>query len=145
MLYCSWDMVLDACNYFSFWTIFDPFTLLIAPKKSKLKKMKKTPGDIIILHICTKNHDHMVYCFWDMMHDRCNCYFSSLAIFVPFYPCKSPKKQTFEKMEKNGCRYHHFTYVYQKLSSDDVWFLRCEVRQMDSWTDWWMDGKSDFF
>ena len=32
------------------------------PKKSKLKKMKKkTPGDIIILHMCTKNYDQMMY------------------------------------------------------------------------------------
>ena len=25
MLCCSWDMVHDECNYFSFWTIFCPF------------------------------------------------------------------------------------------------------------------------
>ena len=24
--------------------------------------MKKTPGDIVILHKCTKNHAHMLYC-----------------------------------------------------------------------------------
>ena len=27
------------------------------------EKMKKTPGDIIILHQYTKNHDHMLHCF----------------------------------------------------------------------------------
>ena len=32
--------------------------------------MKKTPGDIIILHICTKHYDHMMYSFWDMVRDR---------------------------------------------------------------------------
>ena len=26
------------------------------------EKMKKTPGDIIILHQYTKNHDHMLHC-----------------------------------------------------------------------------------
>ena len=33
------------------------------PKSENFKTMKKTPGDIIILHSCTKNHDHMLYCF----------------------------------------------------------------------------------
>ena len=27
------------------------------PKKSKFQKNEKTPGDIIILHMCTKNYD----------------------------------------------------------------------------------------
>ena len=25
--------------------------------------MKQTPGDIITLHMCTKNYDQMIYCF----------------------------------------------------------------------------------
>ena len=56
MLYCSSDMAHDGCKfYFSFWAIF-------CPKSQKLKKMEKIPGDIINLHKCTKNHDHMPYC-----------------------------------------------------------------------------------
>ena len=39
MLYCSWDMARDECNYFSFWAIFYPFTLLKA-QKSKFHKNK---------------------------------------------------------------------------------------------------------
>ena len=31
-------------------------------KKKKKKKKKKPPRDIIILHKCTKNQDHMLYC-----------------------------------------------------------------------------------
>ena len=31
------------------------------PKNQNLKKMKKIPGDIIILHMCTKDNDHMIY------------------------------------------------------------------------------------
>ena len=31
------------------------------PKNQNFKKMKKVPGDII-LHKCTKNHDHMLRC-----------------------------------------------------------------------------------
>ena len=32
--------------------------------------MRKNAGDIIILHMCTKNHDHMMYDSWDMVHNR---------------------------------------------------------------------------
>ena len=31
------------------------------PKNQNSKKIKKTPGDIIILQMCTKNSDHMMY------------------------------------------------------------------------------------
>ena len=58
-------MVHDGCNYFWFWTSFCPFTALTA-QKIEIWIKKKTPGDIIILHKCTKNHDHMLYCFWDI-------------------------------------------------------------------------------
>ena len=60
----------DRCNYFSFWAIFCPFTPLTVPKVKKLKNLKKAPGDIIILHTCTKNYDRMMYGSWDMVHNR---------------------------------------------------------------------------
>ena len=31
------------------------------PQKSKFYKKEKKPGDIIILHMYTKNYDHMMY------------------------------------------------------------------------------------
>ena len=62
---------------------FCPFTTLTARKIKILKNWKKTLGDIIILLKCTKNHDHMLYCFWDMVRDGCN-YFSFWDIFCPF-------------------------------------------------------------
>ena len=86
MMYSPWDMVRDACNYFSFWATFCPF-IHYQPKKSKLKKTKKNkPGDIIILNVCTKNYDQVLYASWDMVCDRCNCYFSFWTIFSPFPP-----------------------------------------------------------
>ena len=66
---------------------FGPFFALLPPpplnnqKNQNFEKMKKKPGDIIILHMCTKNHDHMLYRFLDMAHNRCNCYFLVWAIF----------------------------------------------------------------
>ena len=49
-----------------------------------LKKWKKIAGDIIILHMCTKNHNHMRYSSWDMEWD--NFFWSFLAIFCPYSP-----------------------------------------------------------
>ena len=81
---------------------FLPFYSPNSPKNQNFEKMKKTPGDIIILHKCTKNHDHMLYCSWDVVHDRCNCYFSFWVIFCPLLPPppNSPKNQNFLKMKK---------------------------------------------
>ena len=98
MLYCSSDMARDRCNYFSFWAFFCPFNTLTA-WKIKTKKNEKMPRDIMILHKCTKNYDHMLYCSWDMAHDRCNCYFSFWAVFCPFTP-NSPKNQNFKEIKK---------------------------------------------
>ena len=30
-------------------------------EKKNIGKMKEPPGDVIILHMCTKNQDHMMY------------------------------------------------------------------------------------
>ena len=97
MLYCSWDMARGRCNYFLFWAIL-PLYLPNNLKNENLKKMKrkKTPEDII-LHKCTKNHDHMLYYSWDMVHERCN-YFLFWAIFCPF-TFQQPKKTNFQKSE----------------------------------------------
>ena len=40
---------------------FLPFYPLNDPKNQNFKKMKKSSGDIIMLHMCTKNNDHMMY------------------------------------------------------------------------------------
>ena len=69
ILYCSLDMAHNRFNYFSFWGIFYHFTPLRAPK-IKIKKNEKMPGDVIILHMCTKNYYQMMYSFWNIVHDR---------------------------------------------------------------------------
>ena len=74
MMYGSWDMKFNWRNSFVILGYFLPFTLL-TPWKMKISKMKKKLGDIIILHKCTKNHDHLLYCSRDTVHVRCNCYF----------------------------------------------------------------------
>ena len=78
MIYGSKDLECDGQKFLSFWTIFCPFTPPLTTQKIKiLKKMKKMPGDIIILHKCTINDNHMVYdkCTINdnhiMIHDKC--------------------------------------------------------------------------
>ena len=84
MMYGYWDIKRDRQNFLSFGTIFCLFTHLTTPKIKILKNWKKTPGDTIILHKCTKNHDHKLYCSLDMARNGFNCYFSFWAIFYPF-------------------------------------------------------------
>ena len=116
MKYSSWDTEWDRifCHFGPFfvfytvpeiWHVIDViifhFGLYISsPKNENFKKMKKTPGDIIILYKCTKNHDHMLYCSWDMMCDRCNCYFSFWAIFCPSTPLTAQKTKISKKFKK---------------------------------------------
>ena len=37
---------------------------------------------------------HMLYCSWDMVHDRCDCCFSFWAIFCPLIPPPNSLKKT---------------------------------------------------
>ena len=46
------------CRFRPFFALFLPDN----PKYQNFEKMEKRPGDIIILHNCTKNHDDMVHC-----------------------------------------------------------------------------------
>ena len=68
MMYGSGDMELWSlmdrifCHCGPFFCLF---TLLTTQNIKILKNLKKTPGGIIILHKCAKNHDHMLYCCWD--------------------------------------------------------------------------------
>ena len=45
------------CHFGQFFAYLPPKN----PKNQNFEKIKKAPGDIIILHKCTKNHDHMLY------------------------------------------------------------------------------------
>ena len=72
-------------RYETWWTEFFVILDCLLPfypsKNQNFEKLRKTPGDII-LQQCAKNHDHMLYCSWDMACDGCN--YSFLAIFCPF-------------------------------------------------------------
>ena len=50
-------------------------------KNQTLEKMKKFAGDIIILPMCTKNHNHMRYSSCDIKWERIFCHFGPFFEF----------------------------------------------------------------
>ena len=106
-MYGSWYMEHDWENFFVILDYFLPFYPTNNPKNRNFEKMKNPPGDIIILHKCTKNNDHILYCSWDMAVTDVIC-FSFWAILLPFYlppPSHSltaQKIKIFQKMKKTS-------------------------------------------
>ena len=103
-----WYMVLEIWSSPDFFVILSHFLpsypltawkIKISKKKKKMKKRPKKLGDIITLQKCTKNHDHRLYCSWDMAHYRCN-YFSIWAILLPFMPLTAQKMKISKKWKK---------------------------------------------
>ena len=142
MLYGSWDMEHDRQNSLLFWTFFCPFTPLTTWKIKLLKKWKKAPGHIIILHKCPKNHDYKLHYCWDMTHEECNFYFSFCTIFCPFTLLTTQKIKIKKKM-KTMHRYH-FMHVYQNY--DHIMYGSSNMvhnRWTDGWMDNWTHRKSD--
>ena len=174
-MYGSWDIELDRLNFLSFWTIFqmkktpgDIITLHMctiydtsmmygsyygyeawqtelfvilghflhfyftkALKNQNFKQMKQMHEAIIILCKCTKHHDHMPYCSWDMVHDGCHFHF---GLFFALLPPTDPKIKIFFKKNKNCLKMSFYIFVQ---------FLRNGAQQLDKQTDRWTDGKSD--
>ena len=59
-------------------------------------KTEKTSGDIIILHICTINGNHMMYGSWDIKRNEQN----SLSFWTIFCPCTPLQTQKIRILEK---------------------------------------------
>ena len=72
--------------------------LLHHPKNQNFKKIRKIAQDII-LHMCTKTHNHEVQFLRCGVRDRI---FSHFGLFLPFYPPNNPENQNFEKMKKES-------------------------------------------
>ena len=91
----SWCMVPDISStadriFLSFWAVSCPFTPN-NPENQHFEKMKKAQGDIIILHKCTINGNHMIYDSWGI-----NCNRHIICHLWPFLAL---------------LRYHHFILV----------------------------------
>ena len=105
MIHGSWDMKFNRQNVFvimgNFFPFYHPPPHPTTPPQTA-RKIK-----------ITKNHDHMLYCSWDMVRDGSNCYFLFWAILFPFASLTAPKKWKIQNNEKKAWRYY-FTQVYQK-------------------------------
>ena len=96
-------------------------------QNQKFEKMKKTL-DIIGLHLFTINDNHTMHRSWAMKCDEL-IFLSFWTIFCPFTLLINPKNQNFQIIKKSPWRYYHFTHVYHKWKSYDVWFLRYRAQQ----------------
>ena len=85
-----------------FFVILDWFLPFQPPnnlKNQNFGKMKKIPGDIIILHMCTIIHIYMMYGSWKMESNRYN-FLSFWAIFCPFTQLATWKIKILKKWKK---------------------------------------------
>ena len=109
MMYGSWDIERDGQNFLSFWTIF-ALLPLEQPEKSKFWKNKKKLGDIVILHMCTINDNHMMHGSWDMETDEKNV-LSFWTIFCSFTPLTTWKINILKKWKKHMAIWSFYTGV----------------------------------
>ena len=125
-MYASWDMECDRYNLLSFWAIFSPVAHILTPKIKICKKKTPKTGDILS-QICTINEDHTMYGPWDKRQNR-QSFLSFWAIFWSL-TLRTTWKIKILKKKKKPWGYYHFTLVYHKLQSCDIWFLRYEAQQ----------------
>ena len=98
IMYGSWDM--DPvksrffCHFGLFFALFSPpHAHNLPPPKKKIEKMKNLAGDIIILHICTINNNHLIYGSWDIERiGTWSFFFGTYGLFTGF---KLGKKGSF--------------------------------------------------
>ena len=121
-----------------FFVIFDrflPFQHSDDLKNHNFEKLKKPPGYMFILHICTVNNNHIMHDSWDTKCDRQN-FLSIWTIFCPFSTQSTwkntiLKKSQFWKIEKTARINYHFTHLHHKWQSYCVWFLRYSMWQTE--------------
>ena len=140
-MYGSWDMKRDRQNFFFILGHFFPFYPTNNLKNQNREKMKKTPGDIIILHLRTRNDDHMLYCSWDMAHNKIKFLFFTLGYFFPFTPLTAQNIKIFIKWKKCLELSSFYTGVPKIMiiwsTVPEIWWAT------DRWTGGQTDGQMD--
>ena len=120
-------------EFLSVWAIFLPFDLPNNPKNQNFKKLKKSPEDIIILHLRTTNDHHVMYGSWEAECNKHN-FLSFWAIFCPSPPPpppKNPENQNFEKMKKTpgNIIILHMSTTNENHLIYDFWDYRAQQTQ----------------
>ena len=95
-------------------------------QKIRILKKKKIVGDIIILHMRTKNHNHMRCSSWGTQWNKIFCDFGSFFALLP--KCWNQNTKIL-KNKKSIWTCHHFKLVQQKTWSYDVCLLRYGMKQ----------------
>ena len=90
-------------NFLSFWTIFCPSTPAPPPpnnnpQSQNFEKMKKIPGDIIILHMCTIKMT-VILCKIPEIWSTTDRIFCHSGPFFSLLPPDDPEFQNFEKIK----------------------------------------------
>ena len=126
MIYGSWNITCNRHKFSSFWAISYPFSPLTTWKINLLPLKTTTPGDIIILHICTINDNHMMYGSWDIWSATAIIFCNS-GLFLLFYPPMDQENQNFENMKKTPLD----IVIFQTCTIDDShmmhgsWDMEC--------------------
>ena len=89
------------------------------PKNQNFEKMKKIAWAIIILLICTKNHNHMRYGSWDREWER-HYFFVILVVFCPFTPLTTQKIKLLKKW-KTHMKISSFYICVPKITI--IWYM----------------------
>ena len=115
-------------NFLSFWAIFCPVTHN-NPKNQNFEKMKiKIWRYFHFTYLHQKSWSYAIlflrYCTWQTF-----IFHSFWTIFCSFM-LKKPRLKRW-----NNRKYHHFTNVYRKLWSHDIWFLRYGAPWTYEWTE----------
>ena len=113
---------------------FGPFFALFYWKIKVLKK-KNNLGDIISLHLCTTNDNHIMH---GSLNIKCNrqsfCGLFFVLLITPLKIWKIKILIKWKKKKKNSWRYYH---MYYKYISENVWFLRYVVWQIEFFFSLW--------
>ena len=108
------------------WTVKNPKNQNF--EKMKKKKKKKSLEIYIILHMCTKNHNHTRYSSWDMEWDRLFGHFGPFFCTLTPHPPNNPENQNSEKLKKasgdviilnlRNKKHNHMIYAYSEMKCD---------------------------
>ena len=141
LMYGSWDTEWDRQDFLSLWAIFCPFStplptsLMILKIKVLKKKMKKMPGDIIILYIHVY-HKWISYDIWFWKYKvQQTEIFVILGDFFPFSPLTTRKIKILTLKKHLEISFYKFSLQITIIWCNGSWDMECDRHNFLSfWT-----------